>query len=161
MPCALYSLVRTNCSDAHLLLGLCVIHLASWCPNRCFTRHPLVFHLAAGWHLPQKELFSCALSPSPALSPFPPTCGSQSVPAPTLCEGLCPGLRAPVLPLMLVYSLWLSAAQLGPQHPYRHRWVHAALSSRAGVGEQVCESPHFPLCPRCWLWALSRVAAEL
>lgn len=121
MPCALYSLVRTNCSDAHLLLGLCVIHLASWCPNRCFTRHPLVFHLAAGWHVLQKELFSCALSPSPALSPFPPTCGSQSVPAPTLCEGLCPGLRAPVLPLMLVYSLWLSAAQLRPQHPYRHR----------------------------------------
>lgn len=39
--------------------------------------------------------------------------------------------------------------------------VHTTLSLRVGVGEQVCESPRFPLCPRCWLQALRQAATEL
>lgn len=156
-PRAQCSLVRTRGSDAHLPLGLSVIHLAHWCPSRSFTYYPLVSDLAAGWHPPQKELLSRALPSLPALSPFPPTCGSQAVPS---ARGSAQDAELPNSPDVGAFPEAICSSAQAPaslQTPP----VHTTLSLRVGVGEQVCESPRFPLCPRCWLQALRQAATEL
>lgn len=53
-----------------------------------------------------------------------------------------------------------SCLQLGSASP-QSTWSTQLCLAELGWGERVYESPRFPLCPRCWLWALSRAAAEL
>lgn len=112
---------------------------------------PLLPDLAAGPG--QKEQLSYGL---PSLQPpaLPP-----SAPAPALCWGLCPPCphQPHSSPVPRDVSEFPVAGCSSARHPHRRQLV---LQSWGG-GERVCESPRFPLCPRSWLWALSRAAAEL
>lgn len=57
---------------------------------------------------------------------------------------------------MSVSSPWLAELSSGPGFPAALGWVPPGLCiPERGWGEQACESPRFPLFPRCWLQALS------
>lgn len=157
--------LTTHCgSDAHFPLELsagqwwspCVFHPLSFLdPQRSFTCRLLdVTRQLAGTCPRKNPLLHLFLACSPLSFS-----SSSREPVSTCCtlgEGLCPRLGAPQCPLMLVNFLWLSAAQLGPWVLCRHRPdLPGSVLQSWGAGKQVCESPCFPLCPHCWLQALS------
>lgn len=132
-------------------LGLGVLCLASWGPGRSFTCH----HLYPTWQLARARKNNSPMAlPHSSPPPSPP-----SAPAPALYWGLYPPYpRQPhSSPVPLDVSEFSVAGCSSARHPHRRQLV---LQSWGG-GERVCESPRFPLCPRSWLWALSRAAAEL
>lgn len=111
------SLVRTRCSDAHLPLGLSVIHLAYWCPSRSFTYYP---HLYLTWQLAGTCLRKIS-------SPVPiPHCQLSLLSLPPVedslypLQGALPKTQGSQTPPDVGAFPEASVAQLRPQPPCRH-----------------------------------------
>lgn len=142
-----------DCLQACGGIGLCITHLASWCPNRSLP----ATHLYLTWQLagacPPKNYLLCpSLIAGPLSFPFSPrelvcTC-SHSL------RGALPKAQNSQTPSNAVSSLvQFSSAPASPQTSMAQAtWL---CLPELGCGEHVYESPHFPLCPHCWLWALS------
>lgn len=152
-PCTLVTPLSSGVDPASLLVPA----WASWSPCRSFTFTQLIY---LGSY-PRRAVLCLFLSS--ALSSFP-ACGSQAVPVlPSLrgsaqCSELTPFSDSDV-------SAFPVAACSSTQAPASLQQTSAGSPRlclpELGRGKQACESPCFPLCPRCWLQALSRAAAEL